>query len=76
MFLMRARFHCLVPGYYGTALTKKPGRYSGSGFSLPTSIGLVNDTKEIVADASDNDHGRDGPKQQDWHMRLLLICPQ
>src|SRR4051812_40638902 len=44
--------------------------------SSPASIGLVNGTKEIIADASDHDHGRDGPKQQYWHVRLLLICPQ
>jgi hypothetical protein len=36
----------------------------------------VNNTKEIVTEAADNDHARDGPKQQNWHLRLLLIrCP-
>lgn len=29
---------------------------------------LVNNTKKIVSEATDNDHGRDGPKQQNWHV--------
>jgi hypothetical protein len=36
----------------------------------------MNGTNQIVSDAADNDHGRNGPEQQNWHVRLLLIgCP-
>ena len=36
----------------------------------------MNGTNQIIADTSDNDHRRDGPKWQYWHVSLLLICPQ
>jgi hypothetical protein len=34
---------------------------------------LVNSTNQIASVAADNDHGWNGPKQQNWHVRLLLI---
>jgi hypothetical protein len=37
----------------------------------------VNGTNQIVSDTADNDYGWNGPKQQNWQVRLLLIgCPQ
>ena len=43
---------------------------------LPLAISLVNSVNQIIADAADNDHGRDGPEQKNWHVRFLLIgCP-
>jgi hypothetical protein len=54
---------------------EKPGRHSDSDLSL-WQFRLLNNAKEIVSETANNDHGRDGPKQQNWHFRLLLIgCP-
>jgi hypothetical protein len=57
---------------------KSPAGLSGSGFPFILVIGLVNDAEQIIADPTHNGHGRDGPKQQCWHFRLLLshLCPR
>lgn len=55
---------------------RRQPRKSPAGFRLGLSsllvIELVNDAKQIIADAAHNDYGRDGPKQQYWHFCLLL----
>jgi hypothetical protein len=65
-----------------SAIAKRPSKMAEkSPFGVPTRAfpslqQLVNSTNQIVSDAADNDHGRDGPEHQNWHVRLLLIgCP-
>jgi hypothetical protein len=60
------------------SLMKSPAGLSGSGFPSLLVIGLVNDAEQIIAHPTHNDHGRDGPKQQYRHFRLLLshLCPR
>jgi len=41
---------------------KRPGQFSGSGLFL-LAISLVHGANQVIADAADNDYGRDGPKQ-------------
>jgi hypothetical protein len=53
--------------------TKDPnaGAISGAGVTVP-SAWSVDSTKQIIADASEHDHGRHGPYDEYWHFRLLL----
>jgi hypothetical protein len=56
--------------------SEKPGRRSDQGLSSLWQFHLVNSVNQIIADAADTDHGRDGPEQKNWHLRFLLIgCP-
>jgi hypothetical protein len=56
---------------------EKPRRHSGSGLSFLQQFHLVNNANQVIADAADNDHGRDGPEQKNWHLRFLLVgCPR
>jgi len=41
---------------------KRPGQFLLLG-PLPLQIRLVHGTNQVIADAADNDYGRDGPKQ-------------
>jgi hypothetical protein len=55
---------------------KRPGQFPGAGLSLLLLLGLMNGADQEITNATDEDHGRNGPHNQDWHDTLLCFCPR